>query len=143
MPRRCTPAIGFVILLALLVSCSGVHEMAATLQDLQKVQRDLAKELGNNEIRVNLNNGRFLSIGVVNSPLRALPADQRNAKALELARIAYNSYPSRSALNSISVTFASHRSYLGVFTYDDYRDAFSFEASQLTSETQHLGESHP
>jgi hypothetical protein len=117
--------------------------MVGTLRDLQKVQRDLAKALGDNEIRVNLSNGRFLSIGVVNSPLKALPADQRNAKALDLARIAYRSYPSRSALNGISVAFVTHRSYLGVFNYDDSRDTFSFETSQLTSETQPLGESHP
>ena len=121
--------------LVLLVSCSGVHQLVGTLQDLQRVQAELTKTLGYNEVRVNLNNGHFLNIAVVNSPWKDLPAGQKNAKAIEIARLAYASYPSRSALQAVSVTFAIHRTYLGFFNYDDTRDSFGFEVPQLTAES--------
>ena len=141
MQQRFGSAIGLVALSVVLVSCGGVHRMMGTLEDLQKVQRDVGKALGGGEVRVQLNNDRVLSVGVMNSPLKTAPADQRKAKALELARIAYESYPSRSALKSVSVSFGTHRSYLGVFTYDESGDAFGFEASQLASEGRPEGQS--
>ena len=143
MLRRSTLALGFSMILVLLVSCSGVHQMVGTLRDLQKVQLELAKATGGDEIRVNLMNGHFLNIGVLNSELKTLPSDERNAKALELARTAYSVYPTRSHLTSISVAFVTHRSYLGVFTYDDSSDTFRFDASQLTPEAQSPVESQP
>jgi hypothetical protein len=135
MQRR--PALQTVLLavLVVLASCSGVHQVLGTLQDLQKVQGELEKALGYNEIRVNLNNSHFLNIAVVNSPWRELPADQKNAKAVEIARLAYGSYPSRSALSAVSVTFAVHRTYVGFFNYDDSGDSYGFEIPQLTAES--------
>jgi hypothetical protein len=114
------------------VSCGGLHEMQGALQDLQKVQQDLVKATGRDDIRVSLNNGSLLSISVVNSPWKELPLEQKRTKALEVARIGYNSYASRSALRAVSVNFAVHRSYAGIFTYDESGDSFSFEAPQLT-----------
>ena len=135
MQRRHVVPIGLLAALVALVSCKAIHEMQGTLLDLQKVQQELAKALGRDEIRVFLNNGRFLSISVVNSPLNGLPADQKRAKALEIARLAYDSYPSRSVLQIVKVTFAVHRSYLGVFSYDNSMDSFSFEIPQLKAGT--------
>ena len=106
-----------------------------TLQDLVKVQAELSKSLGHDQIRVNITNGRFLNIALVNSAWKDLPADQKHAKAIEIARLAYRSYPSRSALTAVSVTFAIHRTYLGFFNYDDTRDCFGFELPQLTAES--------
>jgi hypothetical protein len=98
------------------VSCGGVHKLTGMFQDLLVVRNQLAKALGHNEIRVDLNNGHFLNIGVVNSPLNDLPDEQKKARAFEIARLAYNSYPSRSELTGVSVTFEVDRSYvLGFF----------------------------
>jgi hypothetical protein len=103
--------------------------------DLLVVQSQLVKTLGYNEIRVNLNNGHLLNIGVVNSPLNDLPADRKKGKAIEIARLAYNAYPSRSELRGVSLTFAIRRSYLlGLFNYDNSTDAFNFEVPDLIPE---------
>jgi hypothetical protein len=131
MRRAFTLAI-LVFTTVVLVSCSGVHQVVSTLQDLQKVQAELAKTLGQDAIRVNLNNGS-LNIALVNSPLKELPADQKRAKALEIARLAYRSDPSRSTLSAVSVAFAVHRTYLGFFNYDNSTDSFGFEIAQLTT----------
>jgi hypothetical protein len=107
-----------------------------TLNDVLKVQAELSKSLGYDQIRVNITNGHFLNIALVNSPWKDLPADQKNAKALEIARLAYRIYPSQSDLMAVSVTFAVHRTYLGVFNYDDSRDSFGFEIPQLVAASQ-------
>jgi hypothetical protein len=133
MQRRDLVPIGLLAALVALVSCKAIHEMQGKLQDLQRVQQELSRALRHDEIRVLLSNDRFLNISVVNSPLRALPVDQKSAKALEIARLAYDSYSSRSALQRVTVTFAVHRSYLGIFTYDNSTDSFSFEIPQLTA----------
>jgi hypothetical protein len=136
MQRRHAAVLVFLVMTVVLVSCNGVHQLAGTLQDLQKVQADLAKALNYDQIRVNLINGDVLQLAVVNSPWNELPADRKQAKALDIARLAYNSYPSRSALHSVTVAFAVHRSYLGVFNYDDSRDSLGFEIPQLMAEPQ-------
>lgn len=85
MQRRYLVPIGLLAALVALVSCKAIHEMQGKLQDLQRVQQELSRALRHDEIRVLLSNGRFLNISVVNSPLRALPVDQKSAKALEIA----------------------------------------------------------
>jgi hypothetical protein len=134
--QRCHAlSIGSLATLMLSASCSSVHELTGTLQDLQAVQGQLVRVLGHNEIRVLVNNGHFLSIRLVNSPLQDLPPDRKKAKALEIARLAYNGYRSRSDLKSVTVTFAVHRSYLlGFFTYYDSTDSFNFQVPNLTPE---------
>jgi hypothetical protein len=119
------------IVLVLLTGCSIIREAHRSLPELQKVQQVVQHALGNSEIRVVLINGHILNVGVVNSPLKALPPVEKNAKRLEIARMAYDSYASRSALRSVNVTFAVHRNYLGIFNYDDSRDSFSFGVGQL------------
>jgi len=87
--------------------------------------------LGDNNVGVLLSNGSTLSIRLVNSPLKDLPAAEKATKAREIARLALESYAPRSALKSVSVTFAVHRSYLGFFNYDDSTDVFRFDIAQL------------
>jgi hypothetical protein len=126
---------GLLAILVVLASCGGVHQVMGALQDLQKVQAELAKTLGSNEISINLLNGSVLSIAVVNSPWKDLPAAEKKAKALAIARLAYSSFPSRSALTAVSVSFAIHQTYLGIFNYNDSRDSFGFGIAQLTAES--------
>ena len=135
MSRRHVLPTVLLAVFMVLTSCSRVQQVAGMVQDLQKVRAELAKTLGFNEITVNLMNDRFLNIAVMNSPWNDLPADQKSVKALEIARLAYSSFPSRSALSSVSVTFGVQRTYLGVVNYSDSRDSFRFEAPKLTAES--------
>jgi hypothetical protein len=98
------------------------------------VQSDLTRLTGQNDIRVVLNNGSLLGISVMNSPLRDLPVAQKRAKALEIARLAYNSYRSRTDLRGESVVFGFHRDYLGIFRYDNSTDIYRFEISDLSTD---------
>jgi len=143
MPHRCFRQIGLLGLPLILVSCGALHQVQSMLRDVQPVQRELLKA-GYGDIRVSVVNNlsaneTFLTVNVVNSPLRTLPAAQRNAEALEIARLAYKSYPSASTLRSVSVTFSIHRSYLfGMFNYDNSADGVTFEISQLTADSPAL-----
>lgn len=101
---------------------------------LQAVQSDLTRLTGPNDIRVVLNNGSLLGISVMNSPLRELPVAQKRAKALEIARLAYKSYRSRTDLRGESVVFGVHRDYLGIFRYENSTDIYRFEISELSTD---------
>jgi hypothetical protein len=124
-------SISLAALLVVLASCDRAREMGGTMGDLLKVRNDLAKALGQNNIGINLTNGTFLSVRVVNSPLNELPAIEKRAKAREIAQLAYGSYSSRSTLQAVNVNFGVHRSYLGIFNYDSSAGAFRFQASEL------------
>jgi hypothetical protein len=80
MPRSRAFSTGLLAASLLGVSCGGVQKVTGMLKDVLVVQEQLAKVLVPNEIRVNLMNGAFLNIEVVNSPLRDLPAEQKKAK---------------------------------------------------------------
>jgi len=117
----------------LFTSCSGGRQMVSTLKDLQIVTMQLVAALHHDQIRVFLNNGHFLSVGVINSPWNSLPPDQKKTKALEIARVAYQAYPSRSELKSVIVTFGTHETYFGIVNYDNSTDSFAFDVSELTT----------
>jgi hypothetical protein len=133
MSRRRTFSSILLAALLALASCSTVHQAMGTLRDLAKVQVELSKSLGQEQINVNLMNSRFLNVSLVNSAWKDRPPDQKHAKAIEIARLAYRSYPSQSTLTAVTVTFAIHRTYLGFFNYDDTRDRFGFEIPELTA----------
>jgi hypothetical protein len=118
MRRRHVLTTVFLTTVVFLVSCNGLHQLEGTFQDLLKVQEELSKTLGYDDLRVslmNVNGSLLLNVAVVNSPWKDLPAGQKNAKAIEIARLAYADYPSRSGLRAVNVTFAIHHTYLGFF----------------------------
>ena len=121
-----------VAVIALCSACNGVREVAGTLRELQQVQRAVSKVVGSDNVSVNVNNGKYLTIGLVNTPLKELPAAQKKAKALEVAALAYRSYPSKSSVTDVNVVFVVRRSYLMVFNYTDATDVFMFSASELS-----------
>ena len=132
---KLTVRVALVVAAIWSVSCGGVHKVTGMFHDFVVIQTQLVKVLGYNDIRVKLMNGAFLKVEVVNSPLQELPAEQRKAKAMEIARLAFDADPSRSELKSVSVAFAIHRSnMLGFFNYDNSGDAFSFEVADLVAE---------
>ncbi len=81
------------------------RNMAQSLGELQQVQVAVAKEAGTPLVQINLMNGKYLSVGIVNSPLGKLPCDAKQAKALELARAAFQALSKRQAVAKVRVTF--------------------------------------
>jgi hypothetical protein len=93
-------------------------------------QGAVAREVGEDNVQVNVNNDRYMTIGIINSPLRSLPDDQRRAKALQIAQLAFKTYPSRASLETVGVAFVVHRSYF-FFNVNDGRDYFAFSTAEL------------
>jgi hypothetical protein len=91
-------AAGVVGIALAFASCQQAGQLANTLRELQQVQGQVSGLAGTQDVSVNVNNGRSLSIGIVNSPLKNLPAAEKRQKALEIAGLAYTSYASRPEL---------------------------------------------
>ena len=105
----------------LIGGCSG---LADQLKGVVAVQAELVRTLHEDNISVNLNNGRFLTIGIINSPLHDLSKDQKGAKVFEIAKIAYGALPEREQLERISVVFATQKTYFMFFHYSDGSDSY-------------------
>jgi hypothetical protein len=132
MLRQRVVMIAGLVILAASAGCGGFRGVVSEIGDLQRLQQQLQQQTGQNDIAINLNNGGYLSVRLVNSPWKNLPADQKQAKSLELARLAYNDWPKRADLDSVSVTYETHQS-VGPLYYDNAMDTTEFTISQLTS----------
>ena len=90
------------------------------------------KATGHTAVKVNLTNGRFLTIAMTNAPFASLPDDARRAKAQAIAQVALDTYPPRASLESVSVAFVKYKVTFFIFTYTDAADAFTFKPADLT-----------
>jgi hypothetical protein len=113
--------------------CEMVRKGAETIGDLQKVQQNVSKAVGADKVTVKLVNGKSLDVGLVNTPLKELPSDQKKAKAFEVAQVAFRTYPKASNLNQLNIAFVIQRTYVGVVNYTNTTDAFSFPISELSA----------
>jgi len=117
--------------LALLSSCSGLQKIADSVNEIQAVQQAVMKIVGKDIVGVTLMNGSNLNVNLVNSPFKKLPDAEKQAKAAEIAKVAYDSYSARAQLKAVRVTFAVVSTTLVVVTTNDSTDSFTFEASEL------------
>jgi hypothetical protein len=119
----------------LLSSCSAAREITKTVGEIQAVQQAVQQKLGKDIIGVTLMNGTSLNVNLVNSPLKTLPQTKKQAKAAEIARVAYDSYTNRSHLKNVRVTFAVVATTLVVVTTNDSSDTFTFDGSELANQS--------
>jgi predicted Zn-dependent protease len=132
MKLRRMLTIGLVLLLMSLGACKGVRELSAELGELSRLQTRLQQQTGQTGLIINLNNNRNLNVSFINSELAKLPPDQKRAKALEVARMAYNDWPKRGELANVGVIFQSSYD-LGPIHYSNSLDNFAFQVSELTA----------
>ena len=123
---------GLLALLSSLGGCSGFRGLLDDLQQVVRLQQQLQQQTGQPGLTVRLNNRRYLVINFVNSPLAKLPADQKKNKALEVARLAYQDWPKRTELASVTVVFASNYD-VGPLHYSNSLDNFEFQISELAA----------
>jgi predicted Zn-dependent protease len=133
MRQRCRLAVSVAGILLAFASCQRVGQLEDTLRELQQVKKEVSGLVDTDEVSVNINNGRYLSIGITNSPLTNLPAAEKRQNALEIAKLAYASYASRAGLEIVVVAFVIHRSHFLFFNYSDARDSFEFRPVDLAS----------
>ena len=124
----------FLVGMAIAVaSCRRFDQLQDTLRELQEVQQQVSERVGTHDVRVNLNNGQFLTIGIANSSWQSLPPDEKREKALGLAKLAYASLASTSRVEVVTVTFADRRTYFHLIHYSKVLDAFQFGVTQLAA----------
>ena len=105
--------------------------MAGVLGELRDVHSEVVKATGHDEVTVNLSNGHFLAVGLVNAPSAEWPKERRQSQAREIAQLAYDKLHLRVSLDTVAVTYVAHRKYLLVFDYTNGMDSFAFKASEL------------
>ncbi len=120
------------LLFVSLSACSGLRELSSQIADLNHLQKQLQQQTGQTGINVNLNNGSYLNISFINSSLAKLPGDQKKAKALEVARFAFNDWAKRADLSSVTVIFQTSYD-VGPVHYSNSMDNFSFQPSELAT----------
>lgn len=111
------------------IGCQVVGELGA----VNSLRTGLAAEFGEPDLTVSIHSGRFLSVSLVNSPKKALPREEKEKKALEIAHSAYAKYPSREKLETVRVLFVVRRSLL-VFRYTNASDGFKYNVSELRAQ---------
>ncbi len=112
-------------------SCSGVHEIAKQVTELRTVQQAVQQKVGKDIVGVTLMNGTSLNVNLVNSALKRLPMTEKQMKAAEIAKVAYDAYTYRAQVKSVRVTFAVVSTTMVVVTTNDSTDSFTFDASEL------------
>ncbi len=139
--QRIAPA-GVCACVVILISCGGVREMGTTFQALLNASQEVGKAIGEKNVGIAVTNGKFLTVRLVNSPLNDLSPAEKSVKAFEIARLAYRAYPSRAALQTVTVVFAIQRSYFGVFRYGGSAGSFRVDATRLVESPQASGDPH-
>lgn len=95
------------------------------------MQEAVQREVGKDIVGVTLSNGTSLNVNLVNSSLKKLPQAEKQTKAAEIAKAAYDSYADRAQLKSVRVAFVVVSTFLVVVTTNDSSDSFTFNASEL------------
>jgi hypothetical protein len=125
--------IGGVVVIAfgLTTACQGGEALVQTVAELQAVKQAVVRATGHSDVQVKLAGAGGLSVSLINSPLMALPAEKRNSKALDIARVAFDSHPRRASLQSVKVAFLVRKWFL--FVFGEVSSAYTFPASDLVT----------
>jgi len=119
-----------LILLGIVVSgCSNAKEAYKSLGDLQQLHADLTTKY-KEELSLNINNDKYLSISIINSKLNELPIEQKKQKAREIAVYAVGSYKNSNELETVSVGYVIHKSYI-IINYTEAMEQYRFNVSEL------------
>ena len=115
---------------ALSAGCEALGRAQHALAELMAVQRAVQQRVGASQVNVNISNGTYLSVSIVNSPFHVLPAEQKKTKARELAKVAFDAYAGRARLQRVGVVFVVQSGFL-FFHFTSGLDAHMFEAEEL------------
>ena len=118
-----------VIAFGLATACQGGDELVQTVAELQAVKQAVVRATGHSDVQVKLADASGLSVSLINSALMALPAEKRNAKALDIARVAFDSHPRRASVQSVKVAFLVRKWFLFIFA--DVSSTYTFQAADL------------
>src|SRR5262245_17361323 len=112
-------ALGFVLLEA---GC-------AKLKDLAPLRDRLINQYHQQNVEVALTNGNVLDIGFINSEFNALGAEQKEAKAREIAIFAKGHYASIEGIDTVRIAFVTRNNYVVIIM--ESADKYDFRKSEV------------
>lgn len=98
-----------------------------SLSDMAKLRQQLIDKYHEQDIGVNLQNSRYLSITFINSPLNQQAPAVRAKRAQETAKFVAANYPAIRGLQSIWVSFVEYHTRLIIFHYSNTIEIFAFD----------------
>lgn len=125
---------------AMLALCSSFLTSCGTTRDFIKVNAEVGAveeavrtHLAHRHVDVALvmGNPGYMQVEILNTPLGDLPRVERIAKALQIARLAYATYASRSTLKEIDVVFVVKKE--NAVTEESGENHNRFEVSELAA----------
>jgi hypothetical protein len=117
-----------------LAGCNTVTDTAKLLGDLYNVRMAVVRATGHQAVQARIRNDTTLLVKLINPPFIAMPADAKQAKAREIARVAIAAYPSRASLDTVAVEFAATTRWFVILVFDA-TETFTFKAAELGSQS--------
>jgi hypothetical protein len=108
----------------LFASCGNAVQFLATLSELRVVQEQVGGVAGTNDVSVNLQNGRVLTITIGNVAVSGKPGTEPQERFRQIAAAAYLAFPSRSQVEAVAVARVTRQTRYG------------FIASSVVTESQ-------
>ena len=127
MPSQLRATLLTSVLCASLLASACSSGLVKSLGDLARLRQQLIDKYHEQDIRVNLQNSRYLTIIFVNSPLNQQARAVRDKRAQETAKFVVSHYPAIREIGNIWVSFAAYETRLIVFHYTQSVDAFMFD----------------
>ncbi|HSP63321.1 MAG TPA: hypothetical protein VLQ90_10100 [Pyrinomonadaceae bacterium] len=127
MPSRMRKTLLTSVLCSSLLASACSNGLIKSLGDLARLRQQLIDKYHEQDIRVNLQNSRYLTIIFVNSPLNQQAAAVRAKRAQEAAKFVVSNYPAIGKIGNIWISFVASETRLIIFHYSNTIEAFAFD----------------
>jgi hypothetical protein len=127
MPSRLRKTLLTSVLCTSLLASACSSGLIKSLGDLARLRQQLIDKYHEQDINVNLQNSRYLSIVFINSPLNQQAPAVRAKRAQETAKFVVSHYPAIHEIGNIWVSFLAYETRLIILHYSHSVDAFAFD----------------
>ncbi len=127
MPARARKTLLTSVLCASLLASACSSGLIKSLRDLARLRQQLIDKYHEQDLNVNIQNSRYLSIVFINSPLNQQAPAVRAKRAQETARFVVSHYPAIREIRNIWIHFAVYETRLIIFHYSRNVEAFAFD----------------
>ena len=101
----------------------------AQLKDLASLRDQLIKQYHQQNVEVKLTNGNALNIKFINSEFNALGAEQKEAKAREIANFVKGHCASIDGVETVGIAFVTRNNYVVIIK--ETEDKYDFRKSEI------------
>src|SRR6185437_10858281 len=123
---RRPPKIIHLLVLSALISAGCSSNLVKSLSALNALQQHLTQKYGD-QVTVNLQNSRYLSIVFVNSPLNHDDESKRLERAHDAAQFVALNYEEIKSVEQVWIAFMASETRMIIFHYNQVIDSFGFD----------------